>query len=164
VTPSAKSFEPRDARVLRPYPEELPWDLLLDADPSRQRIESYLSNDFTRVAKLGDEVIGVYALVRHDPITFELMNIAVRNEYQGSGLGRRLLGHAIGLAESKGARIIDVGTGNSSFVALAFYQRAGFRIVGVVPNFFVDNYAEPIVENGIRCIDMIQLRLVLTPE
>jgi ribosomal protein S18 acetylase RimI-like enzyme len=150
--------------VFRPYPEELPWDLLLDADPSRARVESYLSDALTRVAKLGDEVIGVYALVRHDPTTFELMNIAVREAYQGSGLGRRLLGHAIGLAESKGARVIDVGTGNSSFAALAFYQRSGFRIVGVVPNFFVDNYAEPIVENGIRCVDMIRLRLVLTPE
>jgi ribosomal protein S18 acetylase RimI-like enzyme len=157
-------FEPRDARVLRPYPEEVPWDLLLDADPSRPRVESYLSNDFTRVAKLGDAVIGVYVLVRHDPITFELMNIAVRSEYRGNGLGRRLLGHAIGLAESKGARVVDVGTGNSSFAALAFYQRAGFRVTSVLPNFFVDNYAQPIVENGIRCSDMIRLRLVLTPE
>jgi ribosomal protein S18 acetylase RimI-like enzyme len=159
-----KAFEPRDARMLRPYPEELPWDLLLDADPSRPRVESYLSDEFTRVAKLGDEVIGVYALTRHDPITFELMNIAVREAYQGAGLGRRLLGHAIGLAESKGARVIDVGTGNSSFEALAFYQRAGFRIIGVVPNFFIDNYERPIVENGIRCVDMVRLRLTLTPE
>jgi len=163
VKPDGK-FDPRDARVLRPYPEEVPWDLLLGADPSRARIESYLSNDFTRVAKLGDEVIGVYVLARHDPITFELMNIAVRDDYRGKRLGRRLLGHAIGLAESKGARLIDVGTGNSSFAALAFYQRAGFRVVGVIPDFFIDNYAEPIVEDGIRCCDMIRLRLVLTPE
>jgi ribosomal protein S18 acetylase RimI-like enzyme len=164
VSPVDKPFEPRDARVLRPYPEELPWDLLQGADPSRARVESYLSDALTRVAKLGDEVIGVYALARHDPTTFELMNIAVRDAYRGSGLGRRLLGHAIGLAESKGARIIDVGTGNSSFAALAFYQHSGFRIVGVVPDFFLDNYPEPIVENGIRCVDMIRLRLVLTPE
>ena len=159
-----KPFEPRDARMFRPYPEELPWELLLDADPSRTRVESYLSLEWTRVAKLDDVVIGVYVLVRHDPTTFELMNIAVSDAYQGTGLGRRLLGHAIGLAESKGARVIDVGTGNSSFKALAFYQRAGFRIVGVTPNFFVDNYPEPIVENGIRCVDMLRLRLVLTPE
>lgn len=159
-----KPFEPRDARVLRPYPEEIPWDLLLDADPSRQRIESYLTDEFTRVAKFDDEVIGVYVLARHDPITFELMNIAVRSDFQGKGLGRRLLGHAIGLAESKGARFIDVGTGNSSFAALAFYQRSGFRVVGVIADFFTNNYAEPIVENGIRCVDMIRLRLTLTPE
>ena len=157
-------FDPRDARILRPYPEELPWDLLLDADPSRARVERYLSDALTRIAKRDDDVIGVYALQRIDATTFELMNIAVAEAYQGTGLGRRLLGHAIGLAESQGARVIDVGTGNSSFGALRFYQRAGFRIVGVEPDFFVNNYADPIVEDGIRCVDMVRLRLVLTPE
>jgi len=159
-----KPFEPRDARILRPYPEEIPWELLLDADPSRVRVENYLTQPLTRIAKYDDVIIGVYVLARHDAMTFELMNIAVADAYRGSGLGRRLLGHSIGLAESQGARVIEVGTGNSSFPAMRFYQRAGFRIVGVVPNYFIDNYDEPIVEDGIRCVDMIRLRLVLTPE
>lgn len=158
------AFNPRDARFFRPYPEEIPWDLLLDADPSRARVESYLDDDFTRIARHGDDVVGVYVLKRLDPITFELMNIAVREDHRGCGLGRRLLGHAIGLAETKGGRVVEVGTGNSSLDALAFYQRAGFRIVGVIPDFFVDNYPDPIVENGIRCVDMLRMRLALTPE
>jgi len=157
-------FDARDARILRPYPEEVPWALLLDADPSRERIERYLSDTLTRIAKRDDDVIGVYVLQQVDATTFELMNIAVAEAYQGTGLGRRLLGHAIGLAESHGARVIDVGTGNSSLDALRFYQRAGFRIVGVEPDFFTNNYAEPIVEDGIRCVDRVRLRLVLTPE
>jgi len=159
-----KAFAPRDARILRPYPEELPWELLLDADPSRTRVESYLTDDYTRIAKYDDRVVGVYALARHEPTVFELMNIAVAPDCQGTGLGRWLLGHAIGLAESKGARVVEVGTGNSSFDALRFYQRAGFRIVGVWPNYFLDNYPEPIVEDGLPCVDMIRLRLELTPE
>lgn len=159
-----KNFDPREVRFYRPYPEELPWELLLDADPSRARVESYLSDTLTRIAKHDDEVIGVYALKQLDATTYELMNIAVAEPYQRTGLGRRLLGHAIGLAESAGARVIDVGTGNSSFGALRFYQRAGFRIVGVEPDYFTNNYAEPIVEDGIRCVDMVRLRLVLTPE
>ena len=162
--PSGVPFAPRDARILRPYPEELPWDLLLDADPSRERVERYLGDDYTRIAKYDDRVIGVYALARHAPTVFELMNIAVAEEFRGTGLGRWLLGHAIGLAESKGARVVEVGTGNSSFGALKFYQRAGFRIVGVRPNYFVENYPEPIVEDGLTCIDMIRLALELTPE
>ena len=98
---------------------------------ARARRERICPTTLTRIAKRDDDVIGVYALKRHDATTFELMNIAVARAYQGTGLGRRLLGHAIGLAESNGARVIDVGTGNSSFGALRFYQRAGFRIVGV---------------------------------
>ena len=159
-----KPFRPRDARILRPYPEEMPWDLLLDADPSRTRVERYLTEEFTRIAKLDERVIGVYALAKLDATSFELMNIAVAADCRQQGLGRWLLGHAIGLAESRGGRTVDVGTGNSSLSALSFYQRAGFRIVGVWPNHYVENYPEPIVEDGIPCIDMVRLRLTLTPE
>ena len=164
MKPFGVPFSPRDARILRPYPEEMPWELLLDADPSRERVESYIGDDYTRIAKYDDRVIGVYALARHESTLFELMNIAVAEDYQRIGLGRWLLGHAIGLAESKGARAVEVGTGNSSFGALKFYQRAGFRVVGVRPNYFVENYPEPIVEDGLPCVDMIRLRLELTPE
>jgi len=155
---------PQELPIVRPRADELPWDLLLEADPSRARIESYLAFDLTRIVRHEGQVLGVYVLVRHDAVRFELMNIAVHADWRRRGLGRWLLGHAIGLAESKGGRVVDVGTGNSSFEALAFYQRAGFRIVGVVPDYFVANYAEPIFENGIRCRDMVRLSLVLEPE
>lgn len=157
-------FNPRAAHIVRPYEGEYPWDLLLEADPSRARVEGYLSDELTRIAKVDDLAIAVYALARHAPTHFELMNIAVREDYRGCGLGRRLIGHALGLAESKGARVVDVGTANSSLDSLAFYQRNGFRIVGVEPDFFIRHYPEPIVEHGIQARDMIRLRLELTPE
>ena len=145
-------------------PAEMPWDLLLDADPSRTRVEGYLGDEFTRIAKYREEVVGVYALIRHAATRFEVMNIAVRDDFRGKGLGRWLLGHAIGVAESKGARVIEVGTGNSSFAKLAFYQRSGFRITGIIRDYFVDNYPQAIVENGIPCRDMVRLTLELTQE
>lgn len=158
------TFKLRDVVIGRAGADELPWNLLLEADPSRERVEGYLSDEFTRVARYSGEVIGVYVLARHTPTRFELMNIAVREDFRGKGVGRWLLGHAIGVAESKGAREIEVGTGNSSLDNLAFYQRAGFRITGVIPDFFADNYPEPMVEDGIPCRDMVRLLLVLTPE
>ncbi|RIO99278.1 GNAT family N-acetyltransferase, partial [Staphylococcus gallinarum] len=48
-------------------------------------------------------------------------------------------------------------TGNSSIGQLAFYQKAGFRIVAVEMNYFVNNYEDPIYENGILCRDLIRL-------
>jgi ribosomal protein S18 acetylase RimI-like enzyme len=150
--------------IVRPRPEEMPWDLLLEADPSRERVEGYLDPKLMRIVKYEAEILGVYVLARREATRFELMNIAVRADCRQQGLGRWLLGHAIGLAETKGGRVVEVGTGNSSLDALAFYQRAGFRIVGVVRDFFVDNYPAPIVENGIRCRDMIRLELILEPE
>jgi ribosomal protein S18 acetylase RimI-like enzyme len=157
-------FNPRAAHILRPADGEYPWDLLLEADPSRARVEGYVSDALTRIAHVDDEAIAVYALVRKAPTCFELMNDAVRDDYRGCGLGRRMFGHALGLAESKGARVVDVGTANSSLNNLAFYQRNGFRIVGVDPDFFTQHYPEPIYENGIRARDRVRLRLELTPE
>ncbi|MGX8177137.1 GNAT family N-acetyltransferase [Exiguobacterium artemiae] len=52
---------------------------------------------------------------------------------------------------------IEIGTGNSSIGQLALYQKCGFRIVGVDLNFFLRHYEEDIIENGIRCTDMIRL-------
>ena len=157
-------FDPRAAHIVRPYDSEYPWELLLEADPSRARVEGYVSDSLTRIAKLDGEAIAVYALARNAPTHFELMNIAVREDFQGCGLGRRMIGHALGLAESKGARVVDVGTANSSLEGLAFYQRNGFRIIGVDPDFFTRHYPEPIFENGIQVRDRVHLRLELTPE
>jgi ribosomal protein S18 acetylase RimI-like enzyme len=157
-------FNPRAAHIVRPYDGEYPWGLLLEADPSRARVEGYLSDELTRIAKVDDDVVAVYALAQHAPTRFELMNIVVREDFRGCGLGRRLIGHALGLAETKGARVVEVGTANSSLDNLAFFQRNGFRIVGVEPDFFTRHYPEPIIENGIQARDRVRLRLELTPE
>ena len=126
-------FKPRDAKFVRLNTQQIPWDLLLEADPNKTFVEAYISEAFTRVAWYQEKAIGVYALKRLAPTSFELMNICVAREFQGTGMGRRLLGHAIGLAEAKGGREVHLGTGNSSLGPLRLYQRMGFRIVGVIP-------------------------------
>ena len=158
------AFKPRDAKFVRLNIEHIPWELLLEADPNKAFVEAYISEAFTRVAWFQEKAIGVYALKQLSPISFELMNICVAKEFQGMGMGRRLLGHAIGLAEAKGGREVHLGTGNSSFGALRLYQRMGFRIVDVIPNYYPDNYPKPLVENGIACVDMLRLKMMLTPE
>lgn len=89
------------------------------------------------------------------------MNIAVCEEYQGKGLGKRLLEHAKRTGKQLGYRILEIGTGNSSLKQLSLYQRCGFRIVGVEPDYFIRNYYEPIIENGLQCKDLIRMRLYL---
>ncbi len=89
----------------------------------------------------------------------ELMNVAVVQAYRGFGLGRILIAHAVEQARGAGAKILEVGTGNSSLRQLALSQRMGFRIVGVDLDYFTRNYSEPIHENGLLCRDMIRLRL-----
>ncbi len=140
------------------------WKLLLCADPSEALIRAYLSEEYTRLAVHADRYVGVYVLNQVAPMLFELKNIAIEKSYRGIGLGRRMLGHAIGLAEARGAREIVVSTGNSSLSNLKFYQRMGFRIQAVEPDYYQRHYAEPIIEGGLRCLDRLELKLTLEPE
>jgi hypothetical protein len=57
-----------------------------------------------------------------------------------------------------GARQLEVGTGTFGY-QLAFYQRHGFRVTSIDCDFFVKNYPEPILEDGIQLVDMLRLTL-----
>ena len=130
------SFRARDATIYRPYPDEIPWDLLALADPDDARVASYADADFMRVAKHEGEVVGAYVVERRSATCFALRNLVVAPAYRRHRLGAWLLGHAIGLAESKGAREIVV----PGAAPRGLFTRVGF-----------------VAEPG-------QLRLRLTPE
>lgn len=137
--------------------EDIPIDLLLSADPSLTRIEAYVQRGECYVAEEDDQLIGVYVLLATGQGKVELMNIAVADSLHGKGVGKKLVYHAIEIAKSKEFRTIELGTGNSSIGQLALYQKCGFRIIGVDPDFFIRTYPEEIYENGIQCRDMIRL-------
>ncbi|MEK4511956.1 GNAT family N-acetyltransferase [Paenibacillus anaericanus] len=139
--------------------KDAPWDLLLLADPSSELIEEYLSRGQCFVTLIHDEIVGVFVLIRTRPETMELVNVAVRDDFQGKGIGKQLVLSAIDKAKEQGAKTIEIGTGNSSMHQLALYQKCGFRITGVDRDFFIRHYEEEIYENGIQCIDMIRLSI-----
>ncbi|WP_428267880.1 GNAT family N-acetyltransferase [Haliangium sp.] len=148
---------------IRPLREDEapPWELLLDADPSRHMVERYLSSSDTYVLETEAGIIGVVVLCPLGPNELEIKNIAVDDDHQGRGWGRRLLAFSIDEARARRVQRLHIGTGNSSIGQLALYQKLGFRIVGVDRDFFVRGYPEPLFENGIRCRDMIRLQLDL---
>lgn len=137
--------------------ETPPFSLLTLADPSIEMINRYIGDGECFVAEEEDGVIGVYVLTQTKPEAVEVMNIAVKEHRQGEGVGRELLLHAINSAKQMGCRYIEVGTGNSSIGQLAFYQKCGFRIIGVERDFFIENYSEAIYEDGIKCMDLVKL-------
>ncbi|WP_210365203.1 GNAT family N-acetyltransferase [Bacillus sp. REN3] len=139
--------------------EQPPWDLLLLADPSKDMVSGYLSDGITYIAESQDGISGVIVLLPKSPVTSEIINLAVKEDSQGKGIGKLLLQHAIDAAKKAGFKRIEIGTGNSSINQLAMYQKAGFRITGVDKEFFIRNYDKPIFENGIRCRDMIRLSM-----
>ena len=95
-----------------------------------------------RVAKLGERIIGCYAMHEPTPIddqvarTFSLAMVTVEPNYQGNGVGRWLIGHAIGVAESKGGRHLEARL----YGPADFFKGLGFQATD--DGFRFDMYRE----------------------
>ena len=112
-TPANVSY--RDVDIYPPYPHEDPRHLVGPAD----------DGELVRVAKLDGRVVGAYRLVRTGQTRFAIKALVVEANYRGHGIGRWLLGHAIGIAELKGGRVID-----APLAAGKFFAQSGFEPVG----------------------------------
>ncbi|MDI5935700.1 GNAT family N-acetyltransferase [Halomonas kalidii] len=144
---------------IQPVPStQAPLELLLEADPSPDSLRGYLPRSRCYVARDGDELLGAYVLQPRGDGIVELMSIAVASTLQGQGIGSALLRHAIATAAESDARRLELGTGTFGY-QLAFYQRAGFRVVAVERDYFLTHYAEPIYEDGIQHKDRLRLTL-----
>ena len=65
-----------------------------------------------------------------------LLNIAVAEAHQGTGLGARLLRHALRMAATSGARSLLLEVRPSNLQALRFYRRFGFSQIGVRRDYY----------------------------
>src|SRR5258705_6363105 len=137
--------------------EDIPYDLLLDADPSLEVVSTYLRLSEIYVALLENRIIGTFVLYPVDQETLEIKNIAVDEKLQRSGIGKLLLKIATEIARARGVKKLDIATSNASFEALSLYQKAGFDIERIKKNFIIENYPEPLFDNGIQCRHMIVL-------
>jgi ribosomal protein S18 acetylase RimI-like enzyme len=132
--------------------------LLLLADESLEQVRSYMQR--------GD----LYAFVGHDGIAVgivltipveqdcvELKAVAVDTTQQNLGIGRRMLAAVIEELRRRGVRRAIVGTANAGIGQLAYYQKAGFRLLRIERDFFSPARGYPAVmeDNGIRLRDMV---------
>lgn len=145
-------------RIEEVHQSEVPMHLLLLADPSEDTVSKYL--DFSRcfLAYCDKKAVGVCIIRPIGDNSFEIMNIAVAPSNQRNGIGTQLINHVIERTKEKGAHHIEVGTGTFGY-PLAFYQKHGFRATHIDKDFFLNNYSEPIMEDGIQHKDMLRLTL-----
>ncbi len=67
-----------------------------------------------------------------------ILNLAVRSESQGQGLGRRMLEHLIDIASRYGVDAVFLEVRPSNKRAVALYHHVGFEQVGVRHNYYPD--------------------------
>ena len=124
----------RDIEVFSADPKGLPADL---STIYAQTVAAGTA-EILRVAKLNEVIIACYAM--HGPLLEEgesntdyvLQMVAVQEQYRHQNVGRWLMGHAIGVAESKGGRGLQVPhtAHQDFFLTLGFKADAtigGFR-------------------------------------
>jgi aminoglycoside 6'-N-acetyltransferase I len=138
--------------------EEL-YPLLLLADPSKEKIDSYLTKSNCFVLELNMKIIGVLVLQKFNETSSEIMNIAIIEEYQNKGFGKKLIKYVVNQSKNEKQQRFVICTGNSSISQLALYQKLGFAIFDIEYNYFTKNYNSPILENGILCSHKICLEL-----
>ena len=87
----------------------------------------------------------------------ELRAVAVAESEQGKGLGSEVVGLVFDRLRTNGVRRVIVGTASSGVRQLAFYQRLGFRLTHIEPDFFTTDKGYPagLEENGIPIRDMV---------
>jgi len=90
-----------------PY-TKAPIELLLEADPSIEKIKAYLPRSKCFVAMHQGIPVGAYVVQLISPAVYELMSIAVSPEYQRKGIGSKLLKHAVTTVHEMGARRLEV--------------------------------------------------------
>jgi ribosomal protein S18 acetylase RimI-like enzyme len=140
---------------------EIPYELLLLADETVEAINQYIFN--CDIYLLRDDLldVAVMALYPNSNIELEIKNIAVLENYRSQGIGGVLIGKAKQIAEESGYKTLTVGTSDTGFQQIKFYEKNGFIKKGMRKDFFIENYPFPIYENGLQMRDMVILEFVI---
>jgi [ribosomal protein S18]-alanine N-acetyltransferase len=87
-------------------------------------------------ARIADAVIGyggISRLGRRPPFEYEIHTIGVDPEYQGRGIGRRLLEELLNVA---GGAVVHLEVRTDNAPALALYRSVGFTQVGLRRRYY----------------------------
>lgn len=150
LLPGAPTMEIREVRENKKQFLEL----LLLADEEEAMIDRYLGRGTMYVLE-DDGVKSECVVTDEGDGVLEIKNIATVPKHQGKGYARALIEHLTQTYRGRFA-VLRVGTGESP-ATLPFYERLGFVRTRRIKNFFIDHYPHPIVEAGMRLVDMIVL-------
>lgn len=142
--------------------EDIPYSLLLLADETVEAINKYIFDSEIYVLENENDMIGVYALLFLDKDSAEIKNIAVDEKFQNKGFGKMMLKDASNRAKERGCKNIFIATADAGIKQLYIYQKAGYEMDKILKNVILDNYPEPIFENGIQLKHMVLLKKELS--
>jgi putative acetyltransferase len=93
------------------------------------------------VARDSGRAVACGALKRHSERIGEVKRMYTRPEWQGQGIGRRVLGEIVSAAMVDGLEELVLETGNQHPSAWAIYEKAGFTRCGPVLDYPDSEYS-----------------------
>jgi ribosomal protein S18 acetylase RimI-like enzyme len=158
-----------DHRRVEPPAPKVDWhtgpraelrDLFELADDSATQLAHYMPLGRVLVAHVDGLIAGhLQLLPTTEQSEIEIKNMAVRTQYQRSGVGRALVDAAVETCQAEGLSRLVVATAAADIGNLRFYQRVGFRFATVERDAFIPatGYPDPIVIDRIPLRDRVWL-------
>jgi ribosomal protein S18 acetylase RimI-like enzyme len=105
------------------------------------------------VAETADQIVG-YVTVEHRGKDLELVNIDVRREHQGRGIGSQLVQFVEERAVREGRRVVTLGTTRNAegvpWKSLGWWQRLGYTVTGDEENAYTRSIGVGVREIRMR--------------
>ncbi len=99
----------------------------------------------TYVLKTVEGIVAAFCCVWLVLDELHINNIAVRPSYRRLGLARTLLEHVMHEATGKGATRATLEVRRSNAAALRLYERLGFEVTGVRPNYYTNPVEDALI-------------------
>lgn len=130
-------------------------NLLFIADENIKMIYKYLFKG-TMVGLFNKNLLSLAIVTLEGPYIYEIKNIVVPIKYHHLGYGSKMINIILKYYKNY-AKEIYVGTGDS-ILTTSFYKKCGFKYSHSIEDFFIDNYKEPIIEDGKTLKDMVYFK------
>lgn len=102
------------------------------------------------IAREDGAAVACGALHRHEGGIAEVKRMYTRPDARGRGVGRKILGEIIALAEKEGLTELVLETGNNFYAAMRIYEGAGFQSCGPMLDYpdspYTAFYRKPLRE------------------
>lgn len=138
-------------------PEHIPYHLLLLADETKDAIDKYVFISDIYIILLDNSEVGVFCLYPVSKEIIELKNIGLLSIYRQRGIGSKTLAFIKQVCK-KEYKVLLVGTGDANTKQIDFYGKNDFLKHSIRKNFFIENYPDPIFDNGKQLVDMVVLK------
>lgn len=120
------NFKKLNIEWIEKYFVVLPSDEYVLTNP----VESIINKGgYIYFAKVDNEIVGTFAMIKVDEYTYEIAKMAVSEKYQNLGIGKKLMEFAIKKARDINVSRLILYSNTDLEIAVSMYSKCGFQTI-----------------------------------